>query len=440
MAFKITYKRIFEVEFLHDFYLNKGSIEFVNLSTAEQTTQLASNAIMKDLEILVPEDTRQKMLGLKLIMKPTDTGFFVAAEVVDNGFGGYEPKIAIGASLSLRFALRFKNPYFANFTNLSAQFAQQNILYLDNRLTPAGADPAIAACADYKGPFPYLSLKPLPRSNTQSYQPGEMVSSSLAVLEGANTYQADLLVDGNQQYPTEPKTPVWQAMQGQGYVNSRDWVQLSPKVFSYTFQQGPVSEASFTLLSWEGGPEKVAEFALPTGQTQSTFSLDFSPFPSGRYILRAEGKDATGKLWQEDSCRYLDDSFPSQRVQGVIEIFHKASESIHAYSLQKTEKKMVEGAEKEVHTLLNPLYQVHFKNRETYWRYIFNKELSPTTKLGELVKENGDTEAYTTVGPRPLTQQFSKVDFNGGFLLPNPGPEQIKVEKEKYFSDIYVYI
>ena len=95
----------------------------------------------------------------------------------------------------------------------------------------------------------------------------------------------------------------------------------------------------------------------------------------------------------------------------------------------------------------NPIpltFHLRFKNRRTFWRYVFNKEQNnPDGQLGAFERDGdaNEKQKFKTIDCRPLTlapQQLKK--FTSNVLLPNPDVNLVKPNKQdrKVYSEIFI--
>ena len=84
-------------------------------------------------------------------------------------------------------------------------------------------------------------------------------------------------------------------------------------------------------------------------------------------------------------------------------------------------------------------FQVVFGNRETFWRYYFDKDQQVKNK-DDVKKENGSARQLITKKAQPLTEKgFVSVELDGK-QLPNPNAAMIRpdLSDNKIYSEIYM--
>lgn len=112
---------------------------------------------------------------------------------------------------------------------------------------------------------------------------------------------------------------------------------------------------------------------------------------------------------------------------GLIRIFIKGAES--SLSVTTTQGKL-RASPRE--------FEVVFKNRNTFWRYLFDKNQSVTTS-DDVKIEQGDAKQLISKTEYPLTQKgFIPVEL-GGKELPNPNVKNTVTDSSNsYYSEIYM--
>ena len=117
MSFHITYKPLFEVKILHNYFLNLGTKEFNALNDKEKEVVLKDYNVSNFLEIVASRGTIKILNGHKLILKKHPRGFIIYCRVTDPDSN--VPFTDLPINLSLSFLMRIKDPYFSNYTNIS---------------------------------------------------------------------------------------------------------------------------------------------------------------------------------------------------------------------------------------------------------------------------------------------------------------------------------
>lgn len=116
MEFSITYKPLFEVEILHSYFLNDGNSDFLSMNVVNQKRRLKLLDISEFINVIPSQETIKKMTGHHLVFKKSKSGFTVYSKMADGTTNA--PFINLADDLSLKFILKLKDPFFANYTNL----------------------------------------------------------------------------------------------------------------------------------------------------------------------------------------------------------------------------------------------------------------------------------------------------------------------------------
>lgn len=109
---------MFSVNILHQYYLNKGILDFFGMNTADKEKQLAGYDVSNFFKITPSAETYQKMQNHRLVFKTVNTGFLVWVQVSENQ--ETTPLISLDDTLELTFLLNLVNHTFFNYTKLDA--------------------------------------------------------------------------------------------------------------------------------------------------------------------------------------------------------------------------------------------------------------------------------------------------------------------------------
>jgi hypothetical protein len=134
MAFSIQYKPLFQVNILHNYFLNKGVDEFFSMNESAKTRQLEVYDVNTFFSINPTGNTAWKLSGHNLVFKTTNTGFTIWSKVTGNN--NNIPFIALDNNLSFTFLLKLKDTAFFNYSNLKLEDAAK--LYCFTNRKPAG--------------------------------------------------------------------------------------------------------------------------------------------------------------------------------------------------------------------------------------------------------------------------------------------------------------
>lgn len=276
----IEYRRLFEVRFLHDYYLygaepgNGGSVKsFFAMSAENQAVRLGNLVrsgrydMRKNLDLLFGADDEQLFKGLRMKLVRTATGFFVGMQVkriVSNGGEvRFYPAILPPVDTYMTVGLSIVNPFFGAISNLRLDQDVDNIYCFTNEGTHD--DLSLAT--------PIAQLVP-----GQRYRMGD-----LALVAGS-VKQATADNNGSAGF--------WSAVAGKGVVNQGDR-SLSPQEDWYRNWRAtvrirskhPASVIRIALMSRNGRLSPIDENGLLT--TISNDSSSHYPIFELRFLSRS---------------------------------------------------------------------------------------------------------------------------------------------------------
>lgn len=206
----VEYKRLFEVRFLHDYYLygaepgNGGSVKsFFAMSAQNQAVRLDDLVrigrydIRKDLELLIGANEEKLFKNLKMKLVRTATGFFLGMQVErvvsDGGKVRFRPTILPPADTYVTIGISIANPLFGTISNLRLNQDVERIYYFTNE----------GAHDDLSLATPIAQLV-----SGQQYRMGDLA------LVGGSVKQATVDNNGSAGF--------WSAVSGKGLVNQGD--------------------------------------------------------------------------------------------------------------------------------------------------------------------------------------------------------------------------
>lgn len=131
MAFSITYKPLFQVNILHEYYLNKGLAEYASMSETDKSKQLVNYNFSNFFSVLPSSKSVQKLKGHNMVFKTSNTGLMVWTKVsADN-----TPFIELDDTLELTFLLKVNYNTFFNFSNLKFENVNKLFFFSNQRLS-----------------------------------------------------------------------------------------------------------------------------------------------------------------------------------------------------------------------------------------------------------------------------------------------------------------
>lgn len=134
MTFSIQYKPFFEVQVLHNYFLNKGAVLFSAMSESDKQKRLAKYNMSHFISIEPDVDTISKLKGFGLVFKTDSTGFKIWSRVEIDGI---TPFVSIDDDTYFTFLIRTSDSRFYNYTSLKMEHAGR-LYYFSNR-KPDGA-------------------------------------------------------------------------------------------------------------------------------------------------------------------------------------------------------------------------------------------------------------------------------------------------------------
>ena len=215
---------------------------------------------------------------------------------------------------------------------------------------------------------------------------------------------------------------VWSKVSDDDYKTP--FIELSDDLFfTFVIQIKDALFYNYTDLKFEsrGKPYYLANRALDS-ESNSFPLIDkagFNQHIDNSFIQSVEFDERNGleKLSLNEKMNML----------GLIRIFMKGAES--SLSVTTTQGKL---------RVTPREFDLVFKNRKTYWRYLFDKNQSVTTS-DDLKVDQGDAKRLITKIEYPLTQKgFIPVELNGK-ELPNPNVKNTLTDSSNsYYSEIYM--
>ncbi|MFD1614246.1 hypothetical protein [Gelatiniphilus marinus] len=128
MAFCTTYKQLFEIELLHDYFLNDGTTVFSTLSDTDKKERLKLIDISEFIDVIPSQDTIEKMAGHKIVLKKYKTGLSAYCKLENPAQN--TPFIPLPSDLELTFIMKLSDPFFENYTELA--IGSTNIFFFGN--------------------------------------------------------------------------------------------------------------------------------------------------------------------------------------------------------------------------------------------------------------------------------------------------------------------
>lgn len=417
MGFTIAYKRLFTVRIDHGYFLNQGFRPFSVLTETEQEIARRSYLLQSFLEIAPTAETAQLLRGRKLIFRQNPEGFYVGVQIQKEAAtqGFFRPEILLDSPLRLTFLMRLKDNNFFNYTALPLNGNRFPAYYFSNETSHLVSG------------VKHLSQPAQPYNPALSYEAGSLT----AVLSGTTT----TLFEALRQTGSGPRNASdWLELPaGSGpFVSGLDRVSLIPSYFHLDLPSNPSGPLTLKLTRPGASVPDFVQTIPPPGAPSVV--MDLRKATPGRYDFRLENASGVAVDSPVSGACYLDQALYESRPFGMIELVHRTDQ-------QQGDFALVAGKDQD---LLSPEFVCAFKNRTTFWRYIFNREqIQADAQLGEFVREGGAEEKkrFHTRMPFPLTKALVQVKkFDTDTLLPNPGISMVKPDPHDHqiYSEIYI--
>ncbi len=303
---------LFTISFLHNYFTDQLCKAFV-VSPTPSTAKLLNGH-----QIVVRQLDNQLYAGVK-----TD--------------GTTKPFIVPEEGLKLTFILQLTDPLFFNYTNLPLVWPSGNIYHFTNRNN------------NTSNSRKFLSL-PIPYNSAVNYTVGD-----IAVNSSGTAFEAIRTVTGTPPPADGTLSADWLQIDASTsrnrYVSQADQVQLVPSRSSWTLA---APAASVVVNAWgydltaRDYTQSVLSKTMNFPQPVSSFNLDLSSLPPGRYKLDVNGTQ---------QAIYVNDELAGTDVFAVIDIFQEASLPA-GYQL-------LDGSG----NIASPVYAILFLNRATIWKF-----------------------------------------------------------------------
>jgi len=438
MAIHIHYRRVCGVRIDHDPSLDLGKLEVGELAPHLIDQQLANYDIHRLLEITATGETDHLMARQRLRLRKTPRGFEIAGSVVEDKL-----ERPPDAKTSLWFLISPKTPAFAAAANLPLDAPLSEILHFTTRhgglqltrpipvFDPAASYRAGDLTVDTDPPKVLLEamrdLVPAPAPAAADwlelpaprFVAGTEFTTDDRVLSGGNVFSSKS--DGT--HPAPPAAP-WTLASTPDLANGvsrADRVRALPRKARLPLS-APVRFARFTIKAADG---TVIETGVRHHDPPALLDvLEVSMPHAPRGIYQIEVVDGAGVSLAGFPLDFLLLPEISAQPLAVLEIQIGAENALMFAP---------DG------TFLEPVYQLRFRKRHTFWRYTFHGDLAalPPADPGDLVADGVDR--FVTPSPLPLTSGLVALrKFDGKIPLPSPPVGQLAREGGRLFSDSFI--
>ena len=382
----IHYGDLFTIKLLHGFYNSGECPDFAIIPSAE------TSDILNGYGIICRQQGNMLFAGVRSD-KATGIPFLL-------------PK----PGLRLTFYLECNNPLFNNFTNLPLSSPPGKVMYFTNRNN------------NFSNNIPFISSVIAGYSNTTTYQPGDLVVFTGDVYENIKTYVPPAAT---------PDAGHWKKIGTDRFASAPDPLNWIPETGTYTFS-APQTTAAIKVSGYNPATEDytLVVFSMTINFTNpvSSFLLDLSSLPAGKYML-----DVNGTV----QAVYLDDALKGSGFNGIIDIYNEAVFPDPYCLLDPANR------------LTSPGYVISFLTRATIWRYF----LLPGSPGGTIADGDGVyTFSVTPDGiisglPIPLNERGLpniQLTLGGNIFSPLPGASPRSIApltvgtSNYYCSDIFI--
>ena len=386
---QLSYKILFVVEVLHDYYSDARCADFTIEPTAE--TQL----LFKNQQIL------WRNMGNK---------FYALVRLVEG-----KPLVPLSPDLVFRCYLKLNGMQFANFTNIEVNYSAGQRLYLTN------------LHQHHLNGTRFITQQIAAYNGATSYLPG-----SFAQHVNGDVYEAIRSSNNGNAHALNEST-FWENRLQQRYATPGDLTFSASNLFRFQLP-APVVAASIDVFRFNTANGNYDLPALPNQvlnfpQNQSEVLVNLGSLPPARYRVQVNA---------ESAFVYADSRIQQEQVFGMVEIFN------HLPAANQSSLLNNDGTVKET------VFTVRFANRVALWKYLVNAgsavtAIKDSNGTYSFVK-SGD--AFISNRPIPLTEtpirSFFLESGNAGppFALSNAAINRIRTLQRDgdtfYCSEIFL--
>ena len=428
---KIVFKRLAEVQILHDYFLTMADgTSFFEKNKSEKEKFLDqrinqglyyAGSIFKIAPI-----TAERLRDNKILFAETASGFILGVEVdevIDAGELRFKPVHDISKKLNLSFSMVPRLPYFKSLTSLVLDRSFPSIYFFTNKKATVLNENTVPA---------YTSL-PLSKK-ALSPQAGEFYEMGTILNFGGNIREANQRTDGN-----DPLH--WEDIEERRFVTRADKILL-PHNFHIKFKDDQlVTQAEVSLE--DAGNIEIKKIIKNSAEPLQDISLNFTKIdendensaaiPSGNYHLKLKINGLPELVY----TIILNDDLYERQNFGVVNLGFEEENS--PYSLLDSQGFLKTKIEAGGQKISHPIFEIRLRNRRSYWRYKKNTDFTPA----EIAATSSHLDVAATnllVAKKPKALTETLVPFKNGtsLLLPTPKTAGIRVENDKIYSEIYI--
>ncbi|MCG9910673.1 MAG: hypothetical protein MH137_05160 [Flavobacteriales bacterium] len=408
MGIQIIYKPLFEIRFLHHYFLDKGgkgsAYKFFDSAEDLQAEMLAKYNISNFMEVLPDDKTREILRKNNCVCRNTKTGIIILTKVTKNETGKYVPESAFSDNLKFRFGFKITDQLFLNYTNLPFLKQKENKIYFfENK-----SESEIRL-------YPNLHKKAEKIKLDTLYNDGEilvnqtdsktLIAEKITIKDNKpeQTFTEDFLVNNK---------PIH-------YVNANDLISYTEQILRIDTGKKEISSGlKIEIKNYKNEQITPKTEVFEDGNT--IVQIDFKGFQDDIYKIKISKPDNS---IIENKSFYV---FQSHNTfNGIIQINIKSDNTL--YNVLDDNNVLFDELTKKT-------FEIRFKNRATTWRYVGKKFQNTTIEHGpHLLTKSG------------FVSLSIKNEHGDDVIDPeNPAIENLKIEKqsniEKYnlISEIFI--
>ena len=171
MSYSQTYRTLFELHVLHEYYLNSGPDPFRDMNPEQQQLMFKNYAFNGFLRVIPTTQTRQVLNNQKLMVRSDQRGLQIVANIESTAPGNpANPLIPLADDLELHFLVKIGDPAFEIYTDLTLV---KNELFWFSNIQPPGIVN-----------FPYIPTSSAPEFISDGYRLDLAKSQEVAALLG----------------------------------------------------------------------------------------------------------------------------------------------------------------------------------------------------------------------------------------------------------------
>lgn len=158
MSYSQTYRTLFDLQILHEYYLNSGPDSFREMNPQQQRLMFKNYAFNGFLQVIPTAQTRRILENQKLLFQVNSKGIQVLAQIEQTELDEpANPFISLDDKLELHFLVKIGDPAFEIYTDLA--LVKNELFYFTNAIpddAPLGF-PDLPIASEQEGTPEYIS-------------------------------------------------------------------------------------------------------------------------------------------------------------------------------------------------------------------------------------------------------------------------------------------